>query len=374
MTYSAAPVRYSSSVESLAPDEEETVAKLKDAVDEIQHTMDEHHGARLRGAHAKGQALLKARLTVIDNLPPSLAQGLFASAGSYDAIMRFSTAPGDILDDSVSGPRGLALKILEVEGERLPDTSSADGQDFLMVNGPIFPNATPAKFLPGFKGLAKTTDKAPGLKKLVSATLQTIEAGLESVGMPSPLVQTLGGAPNTQPLGDIFFTQVASRYGDYIAKLSLAPVSPHLTALAGTKVDAKDRPDALREDINAVIQREGGVWELRVQLCTDLEKMPVEDPTVEWDQDDSPFIAVARIEVAPQESWDDRASADLQAQLAFSPWHGLAAFQPLGGISRARKSVYEHSQAFRGATNACPMHASISDAHPTSASGALQPE
>src|SRR5258708_6928935 len=33
--------------------------------------------------------------------------------------MRFSTIPGDILDDSVSTPRGLAIKVIGVEGERL---------------------------------------------------------------------------------------------------------------------------------------------------------------------------------------------------------------------------------------------------------------
>jgi hypothetical protein len=34
--------------------------------------------------------------------------------------MRFSTSPGDLLPDSVSTPRGLALKIFGVTGERLP--------------------------------------------------------------------------------------------------------------------------------------------------------------------------------------------------------------------------------------------------------------
>ncbi len=84
--------------------------------------------------------------------------------------------------------------------------------------------------------------------------------------------------------------------------------------------------------------------------------MPVENPTVEWDREQSPFHPVARIEVAPQTAWDDDMSAKAQADLAFSPWHGLAAFQPLGGINRARQPVYGRSQAFRDATNGCPIH------------------
>lgn len=349
------PIRYSPSVETVDTDEQETFGELESAVDEIQQRVDADYDVRLRGAHAKGQALLKAKLMVLDGLPEELAQGLFAAGGDYDAWMRFSTAPGDLLDDAVSSPRGLALKILAVPGERLSDTPAADGQDFLMVNGPIFPNATSAKFLPGFKTLAKTTDKAPGLKKIVSAALQTIESGLEAIGLPSPLVQTLGGAPNTHPLGDSFFSQVPSRFGDYIAKFSIAPISPHLIALKGEEIDTHGRPDAIREEMNAVSARQGGMWELRVQLCTNLDAMPVENPTVEWDQEQSPFRTVARIEVAPQIAWDDAASTKAQADLAFSPWHGLAAFQPLGGINRARKSVYERSQVFRGAANGCPM-------------------
>lgn len=34
--------------------------------------------------------------------------------------MRFSTNPGDMLDDKVSTPRGLAIKLIGVEGARLP--------------------------------------------------------------------------------------------------------------------------------------------------------------------------------------------------------------------------------------------------------------
>ena len=37
---------------------------------------------------------------VLDGLPHVLAQGLFATAGTYPVVMRFSTTPGDLLDDS----------------------------------------------------------------------------------------------------------------------------------------------------------------------------------------------------------------------------------------------------------------------------------
>ena len=352
----ARAVRYTPSVEQIPPKEVETARALSETIRGIQETTAKDYGAPVRGVHAKGHGLLRGTLTVIDNLAPELAQGLFASPGSYDAVMRFSTAPGDLLDDSISSPRGIAVKLLDVPGQRLTGSEAGDGQDFVMVNGPAFGNPTPDKFLPGLKALAATTDKVDGLKHVVSATLQAVEGALETVGIKSPLIATLGGAPNTHPLGDTYFSQVPFRYGDYIAKFSLAPISDHLADLKGDKVNADGRPDALREDIREVIGTRGGEWELRVQLCTDLEKMPIEDASVIWDETLSPFRPVARIAIDPQVSWELGVSEKEEADIAFSPWHGLAAFQPLGGVNRVRKPVYEDSQAFRGAENACPMH------------------
>lgn len=63
-------------------------------------------------------------------------------------------------------------------------------------------------------------------------------------------------------------------------ELSIAPVSPNLTDLAGSRVETSGRPDALREDLAEVLIEQDSVRELRVQLCTDLEAVPVEDSSV----------------------------------------------------------------------------------------------
>jgi hypothetical protein len=204
--------------------------------------------------------------------------------------------------------------------------------------------------------LAKTTDTGEGLKKGLSAVLQTVDAALETVGIQSPTIQTLGGAPNTQPLGETYYTQVPLRHGNYIAKISVAPLSPNLTELTGSKIDASDRPDALREDMGQVLIEQDSVWELRVQLCTDLEKMPVEDASVVWDEKESPYVAVARLTVPAQLGWQLGLSEHQEQAVSFSPWHGLAAHQPIGGVNRARKPTYEMSTQFRGQHNGCPIH------------------
>uniref|UniRef100_UPI0035C97075 hypothetical protein n=1 Tax=uncultured Sphingomonas sp. TaxID=158754 RepID=UPI0035C97075 len=68
------------------------------------------YGTAVRGIHAKGHAIISGTLDVFPGLPPELAQGLFATAGSYEALLRFSTLPGDILDDSISTPRGVGSR------------------------------------------------------------------------------------------------------------------------------------------------------------------------------------------------------------------------------------------------------------------------
>ena len=122
----------------------------------IRETTFEHSGHANRSVHAKSHGVLHGTLTVAANLPPALAQGLFAKAGNYKTVMRLSTLPGDILNDSVSTPRGLAFKVIGIEGGRLPGSGGDVIQDFVMVNAPAFSAPTAQKFLGSLKTLAGT--------------------------------------------------------------------------------------------------------------------------------------------------------------------------------------------------------------------------
>jgi hypothetical protein len=350
------PVPFTPHVEVLADGEAETIQGLNEQIRLIQEKTAKDYGTAVRGVHAKGHAIVKGKLEVLSGIAPELGQGLFSAPASYDALLRFSTLPGDLLDDSVSVPRGLAIKLFDVPGDRLSGSENDTTQDFILVNGPAFASSTPKAFLANLKMLAKTTDVGEGLKKGLSATMQTLDAALETVGIQSPTIQTLGGAPNTHPLGETYYTQVPLRHGGYIAKLSVAPISTNLTELAGSKVNTSGRPDALREDMAQTLIEQDSVWELRVQLCTDLEKMPIEDTSVVWDEKESPYVAVARLTVPAQVGWERGLSEHQEQAVAYSPWHGLAAHQPIGGVNRARKPTYERSVQFRGERNGCPVH------------------
>lgn len=350
------PVRYSPDIERIEPDERDTIGQLDEQFRAIQHTTAEHYEHGVRAVHAKGHAIARGTLTVKDALPPELAQGLYARPGQYDAIVRISTQPGDILDDSVNSPRGIALKLFGVEGERLPGSENDTTQDFIGVNGPTFGARNTTKFLANLKLLAKTTDKIEGVKKALSAILQPIEAGLEAVGLGSGNLQQLGGAAPVHPLGETYFSQTAYRHGDHVAKWALFPVSPGLIELTGTTIHTSGRPDAIREAMNEALAEHGGTWELRIQLARDLDKQPVEDATVEWKEADAPFVTVATLTVEPQIAWTPIESTATEDALAFNIWHGLAAHRPLGIINRARDETYRHSADRRGQVNGCPMH------------------
>jgi hypothetical protein len=136
----------------------------------------------------------------------------------------------------------------------------------------------------------------------------------------------------------------------------VAPLSPELVALTNAPLNVNGKPNGLRDAVREFFAARGVIWELRVQLCTDLEAMPVEDSSVPWPEDKSPYVTVGRITAAPQDTWSDASMKAIDDGMAFSPWHGISAHQPLGSVMRARKAAYKMSAEFRGKRNGCPMH------------------
>src|ERR1700704_1732645 len=222
-----APIRFSPSVERLEPDEAKTIQGLIAAMRYVNEKTLADGGHAIRSVHAKTQGILEGYLEVDAHLPCELAQGLFAKPGRYPVVMRFSTLPGDVLDDSVSTPRGLAIKVIGVEGERLEGSEGDVTQDFVLINGPAFGAPNPKKFLSVMWLLARTTDKAQRFKKILSAVMRQVQKAIVVVtGHPNTTVATLGGQPETHILGETFYSQAPLRFGDFIAKISVAPKSP----------------------------------------------------------------------------------------------------------------------------------------------------
>lgn len=353
------PLRYHPDVEHVEPDEPQTARELAETMLSIAEKTYADSGHAIRCVHAKSHGLLAARLEILPNLPPELAQGIFAAPRTHDAVVRLSTTPGDLLHDSVSTPRGMALKVLDVDGARLPGSDGSASQDFVMVNGKAFNSPSGKAFLRSLKMLALTTDRLEGAKELLSRVFKGLESVVEAVGGESATLKSLGGNPPTHILGESFFSQLPLRHGDYIAKLAIVPASDNLRALAGTRLDTGDDPDVVRHAVERFFIEETAVWHLQAQLCTGLDDMPVESVEA-WDETMSPFVTVARLVAGPQPAWNEDRSVAVDDGMRFSPWNGIAAHRPLGSIMRLRKLSYEKSAAFRSQRNATPVSEPVS--------------
>lgn len=351
------PIPYRPDLETPSADEQAAIDDIKESMLYIIGKTHEDLGHAQRGVHAKSHALLEATVTVHDNLPEELAQGIFAISGrTYPAIIRISTIPGDPLRDSVSLPRGFAIKLFGVEGDRLPDSEDDVTQDFLFASAPAFAAPDAAGFAKNLKLISRTTDRVEWAKSALSWILRPIVRGLEAMGADAGALKAMGGYPETHPLGEHYYTQVPSRFGAYVAKLDIIPRSESFKRLIDMRIDLSEGPDVLREAVAEVMAQEGGEWTLRAQLCRNLQTQPIEDASVAWPEEESPYLEIATISVSPQTGWSEGRSLAVDDGLTFRPWRGVEAHRPLGNVMRARKQVYPVAANRRGELIGCPMH------------------
>jgi len=160
--------------------------------------------------------------------------------------------------------------------------------------------------------------------------------------------------PLSHFLSNSFFTTAPVRWGDYVGKLNVAPVSENLLALRGQSTGMFDR-NVLRDQIVDFFRNNSAEYEFRVQLCTDLKRMPVEDGYLEWPESESPYRAVAKISIPAQEAYTPTRRAYVDDVLSWNPWHAIEAHQPLGSLMRVRRTAYFAASSYRHQANAQPL-------------------
>jgi len=136
-----------------------------------------------------------------------------------------------------------------------------------------------------------------------------------------------------------------------MAKISVTPVSTELLALVKSPLNINGKLNGLRDALVDFFATKEAAWEVRVQLCTDLETMLIEDSTIPWPEEISPYITIAKIIAKPQAAWSERLSKKIDDGMSFSPWNAVAAHRPIGSIMRLRKAAYETSANFRALHN-----------------------
>lgn len=343
-------VRYSDDVEDIGDDEQDTADKIVKAMSKGGDIVAEREGKALRTSHAKAHALTHAELRVNEGLPEELRQGLFAEPRTYKAIVRLAHVPGEILDDrKVSTPRGFALKVLDVQGAMVSGHAEGGTQDWVLDTGENFIARNAKTFVLEITQTEMATPMPEGVKSAVSAMSRGTNAALNAIGLNSA-VMDFYGHPKLNPLTETYFSQAPIRYGDYIAKLRVRP----LAAEADEEIDIKGE-DGLRDIVTAELKARGAEFAVEIQLCTDLDKMPVENAHAIWSQDDSPYREVARLTIPPQDA-NPVAQGGEEDRLSFNPSHSLAAHRPLGSVNRARMRVYDVMAQRRREANGSPTN------------------
>lgn len=349
-------VRYSDGVESVSEDEEATINAILASTHRLHERTRAKFGQAVRVSHAKAHGVAVGELIVADDLPAVFAQGVFKSGSRYPVIARLANVPGEIDRDAVATQRGMALKLLGVEGERLPGHDAAT-QDFVLDSGNRFASGTATQFLMNHRLLEHAPQVPDMIKAAVSTASRAGNKALHQLRGDSPTLDFFGHS-RVHPMAEAYFTQAPIRYGDYVAKLAVVPVAPAQRALDGTAVDLRD-PDALRTATVGYLRDHDAEFEIRVQLCTDLDTMPVENASVEWSEEQSPYRTVARLRLPRQEAFSlaRRAFVD---NLSFCVSHGLSAHRPLGSIMRARMRAYPVMSRLRRETNGVALLEPIS--------------
>jgi hypothetical protein len=350
----AAYVPYSDGLEQLQPDEEALVEQILASMLRVNRRASDRHRHGLRDAHAKSHGILKGELIVEPDLPDHLRQGVFAEPARYPVIVRFSTAPGDLQSDRVPSPRGMAIKLLGVPGEKLMPEDHSRNQDLLLVNHPVIPFGHVKAYWETQQLLEKTDGSPETLLRIAAAVARGAAQLFKAAHVEVPAAIEAIAATNHHVLGETFHSMAALRYGDYVAKLSAAPASDEIRALTGTPVATDHGDSPLRDLVVEHFAHHGAEYALRAQLCTGLDAMPIEDASVEWKEAASPHQVVGRIVLPAQHAYSDARRIYGDDVLSFSPWRGLAAHRPLGSIMRIRRAAYEQSSHTRHAMNAAP--------------------
>jgi hypothetical protein len=360
-------VRYSPEVERTDPAFEKTIQTVVAATQGYVAGSVEAEGIKqaVRDAHATGYGLVRGEIEILDGAPPAYAQGIYATPGRHEALIRFSNGNPHIGEDARLGNGvGMGLKLLGVEGPTLledePDSSTFD---YAMINHPIFFANTVEHYVfiqqlfLLFGGADTAANGSPELAR--ARQHQFLYNFLTGMGKLPPeewAWEELGAFLSFRQLKPInlllstYWTMGAMRHGDYIAKVRATPVPAYADQVVRRTLDPASDIHIFRPALVAELRERPYEFDIQIQLCVDLDQMPVEDVTVEWPETLSPFVTVAKLRLPRQDIGGDDNLEKMDA-VSLTPWRCTADHRPLGNIMRARKEVYRQSSILRHRLN-----------------------
>ncbi|GGQ83017.1 catalase family protein [Couchioplanes azureus] len=354
-------VRYDEYAPHVPADFAEELAQLVGMV--AQRTRDsverQKAGRAVRTAHGKTYGLARAVVT-IPEVAPEYAQGIYATPGTFDAVVRYSNGLGHLRADPFLGPAcGMGIKMFGVPGRSLLADEPDDATfDYNLINNTTFFCNTVKDYLVIEPLFAQLPDAlvSPETRRVWLHDFLTRAGALSpDAWLWDELLSMLSftSIPRRNLMLYTYWSMGAFRHGDYIAKIRAIPTPASAAGVSHPTVDVAADPEAYRTTLVAELGERAHSFELQAQLCTDVDLMPVENTSREWPERLSPFVTVARIDIPRQDisSDDNLAIADTTS---ITPWRVREEHRPLGEINRVREEVYRQSSIIRHALNNQP--------------------
>lgn len=353
-------VRYSPELEHADPDFDTSLQTVVECTRQYiaESVTAEGTGQAMRDAHAKGYGLVRAEVEILDGLAPPYAQGIYARPGQHEALIRFSNgSPHAGADARLGNGVGMGLKLFGIDGQtQLEDEPDSHTFDYALINAPIFFCNTVEHYL-FIQQLFLHTDEylsrgKPGFHQF----LHDWVTGMGTLPPEDWAWDELAALLSFRRLQSInlllstYWTMGAVRHGEYVAKVRATPTKESAEKVVRRFLDRTSAQDVFRPALVTELQEHSAAFDLQVQLCVDLEKMPIEDVTVEWSEHLSPFVTVARMRL-PQQDISGKENQEKMDAISITPWRCTEAHRPLGNIMRARKEVYRQSSLLRHQLN-----------------------
>ncbi|MEY4065028.1 MAG: hypothetical protein RIR26_1236 [Pseudomonadota bacterium] len=325
--------------ETLLDDEREQTKAAVDQALAIVEKDRQKSGISVRDPHSKAFGCVRGKFTIEKNIPFDYAAGILREEYEKDsngriittypvfpAWVRFSSAnPGTPGPDNRPSGLGMAIKLMNVPGKKLLESeSTAQTQDFVMVNNPVFPTANISEYL--------SAQRNPLLFALTHPRAGLILAGLLR-------------KKNADPAEVRYWSMTAFRYEERGMKYSAVPCAEPQTPMPENPSETY-----LRDNLESHLKTRSACFNFMVQIYISPELTPIEDPTIEWKESDSPFVKVATLDIPIQEFRSSK-QQEFCENLSFTPWHSIQDFRPIGNLNRVRKRVYEAVAAQRRKNN-----------------------